>query len=50
MGAKAAGESGYMPAPPAIVSAVEDALAHTGVRITDTPVTPDILFGLVNGR
>ena len=49
VGAKAAGESGYMPAPPAIISAVEDALRHTNVRITDTPVTPDILFGLING-
>ena len=49
VGAKAAGESGYMPAPPAIISAVEDALRHTNVRIKDTPVTPDILFGLING-
>ena len=48
--AKVAGESGYMPAAPAIVSAVEDALRHTNVRIKDTPATPDILFGLLNGR
>lgn len=44
LGAKAAGEAGYMPAIPAIVSAVEDAMQHRGLRITQTPITPDILF------
>lgn len=50
IGAKAAGESGYMPAIPAVVSAVEDAVRHFGLHLTETPVTPDALFRLVGAR
>jgi carbon-monoxide dehydrogenase large subunit len=40
LGVKGAGEGGTIPAPAAIVSAVEDALAPFGVRFTDVPLTP----------
>ena len=41
LGVKGAGEGGTIPAPAAIVSAIEDALAPFGVRFTDVPLTPD---------
>jgi aerobic carbon-monoxide dehydrogenase large subunit len=39
--AKAVGESATVGAPPAIVNAVVDALAHLGVRHIDIPITPE---------
>ncbi len=39
-GAKGVGESATVGAPPAIVNAVVDALAHLGVRHIDIPMTP----------
>jgi carbon-monoxide dehydrogenase large subunit len=47
LGVKGAAESGTIGAPPAIVSAVEDALRPLQVRITDLPVTPDRLLTLI---
>ena len=47
LGVKGAAESGTIGAPAAIVSAIEDALRHLGVRITDLPVTPDRLLKLI---
>lgn len=47
MGAKGAGEGGTIPAPAAIVAAVEDALSSFGVRIRELPVTPVRLRRLV---
>ena len=40
LGVKGVGECGVMPAAPAIMSAIEDALSPFGVRIARTPVTP----------
>jgi carbon-monoxide dehydrogenase large subunit len=47
LGVKGAAESGTIGAPPAIVSAIEDALRPLNVRITDLPVTPDRLLALI---
>jgi carbon-monoxide dehydrogenase large subunit len=46
-GIKGAGESGTIPAHPAIAAAVEDALAPFGVRIRELPLTPEWLCRLV---
>ncbi|WTW93950.1 xanthine dehydrogenase family protein molybdopterin-binding subunit [Streptomycetaceae bacterium NBC_01309] len=40
-GAKGAGEGGTIGAPAAVLNAVNDALAPTGVELDDTPVTPE---------
>ena len=40
LGVKGAGEGGTIPAPAAIVSAIEDALAPFGVRFHEAPLTP----------
>ncbi len=40
LGVKGAGEGGTIPAPAAIVSAIEDALSPFGVRFADIPLTP----------
>ena len=40
LGLKGAGEGGTIPAPAAIVSAIEDALAPFGVRFCEAPLTP----------
>jgi carbon-monoxide dehydrogenase large subunit len=47
LGVKGVGESGCVPAAGAIISAVENALAPFGVRITEYPVTPARLFALL---
>ena len=44
LGAKGAGESGTLGAPPAIVNAVVDALAHVGVQHIDMPLTPSRIW------
>jgi carbon-monoxide dehydrogenase large subunit len=41
LGVKGAGEGGTIPAPAAIVAAIEDALSPFGVRFSDMPLTPD---------
>ncbi|MYZ48513.1 xanthine dehydrogenase family protein molybdopterin-binding subunit [Propylenella binzhouense] len=48
LGAKGVGEAGTIPAAAAIISAVEDALRPFGVRISQTPVTPEFLFNLIS--
>jgi carbon-monoxide dehydrogenase large subunit len=48
LGVKGAAESGTIGAPPAIVSAIEDALRPLKVRITDLPVTPDRLRAVIS--
>ena len=50
LGVKGVGESGCVPAAGAIVSAVENALAPFGVRITEYPMTPARLLGLIKAR
>jgi carbon-monoxide dehydrogenase large subunit len=47
LGVKGVGESGCVPAPGAIISAIENALAPFGVRIEEYPVTPARLFALL---
>ncbi|MDH3600085.1 MAG: xanthine dehydrogenase family protein molybdopterin-binding subunit [Candidatus Tectomicrobia bacterium] len=47
LGAKGAGEGGYMTAPAAIISAIEDALSDYGVSLTSIPMTPTRLYELV---
>jgi carbon-monoxide dehydrogenase large subunit len=49
LGVTGVGESGCVPAAGAIISAVENALAPFGVRITEYPVTPARLFALLSG-
>ena len=41
LGVKGAGEGGTIPAPAAIVAAIEDALSPFGVRFLDMPLTPE---------
>ncbi|MDP6226878.1 MAG: molybdopterin-dependent oxidoreductase, partial [Dehalococcoidia bacterium] len=47
LGAKGAGEGGYMTAPAAVISAVEDALSEYGLFLQDIPITPTNLRELV---
>jgi carbon-monoxide dehydrogenase large subunit len=41
IGVKGAGEGGTIPAPAAIISAIEDALSPFGVRFVEMPLTPE---------
>jgi carbon-monoxide dehydrogenase large subunit len=50
LGVKGVGESGCVPAAGAIISAIENALAPFGVRISEYPVTPARLYALLAGR
>jgi 2-furoyl-CoA dehydrogenase large subunit len=43
-GAKGTAEGGYMTAPAAIASAVEDALTPLGLEVDQIPLTPRVLF------
>jgi 2-furoyl-CoA dehydrogenase large subunit len=49
LGTKGAGEGGALPAPAAIASAVEDALAPLGVRISGLPIKPSSLWATASG-
>ena len=40
-GVKGAGEGGTIPAPAAIISAIEDALSPFSVHFAETPLTPE---------
>jgi carbon-monoxide dehydrogenase large subunit len=46
-GMKGVGEAGAIGSPSAVVSAIEDALAEYGARITETPVTPAAIVAMV---
>jgi len=46
-GAKGTAEGAYMTTPAAIASAIEDALAPHGIRITEVPITPQMIFDKV---
>jgi carbon-monoxide dehydrogenase large subunit len=50
LGAKGVGESATVGAPPAIVNAVVDALAHLGVRHIDIPVTPEKVWQILKKK
>ena len=41
------GEGGAIGAPPAVINAVADALAPLGVTITDLPLSPAAVRGLI---
>lgn len=47
LGAKGAGESGCIGAPPAIVNAALDALAPLGITSLDMPLTPEKIWSLI---
>jgi 2-furoyl-CoA dehydrogenase large subunit len=47
LGSKGLGESSSMTVPAVIANAVSDALRPLGVRITELPMTPDRLWGLI---
>jgi carbon-monoxide dehydrogenase large subunit len=48
LGVKGVGECGVLPASPAIMSAIEDALAPFHVRIARTPITPAEIVALID--
>ncbi|CAN0476543.1 unnamed protein product, partial [Laminaria digitata] len=50
LGVKGVGESGLVPVPAAIASAVDDALSESGCRITDVPLSPSAIIELLNDR
>ena len=47
LGIKGAGEAGAIPAPSTLASAIEDALAPLGIKITQAPMPPDMLRALI---
>jgi carbon-monoxide dehydrogenase large subunit len=47
LGVKGVGECGVVPAPAAILSAVEDALVHFGVHLAQAPISPPQLHALI---
>ena len=47
LGVKGIGESGTVPAAPAIISGIEDALREYGVRIDETPIGPAKIVALI---
>lgn len=49
LGIKGVGESGTIPAAPAIISAVENALSPFDVWIDETPIFPDRIVELIRG-
>jgi carbon-monoxide dehydrogenase large subunit len=48
LGVKGAGEGGTIPAAAAIISAIEDALQPFGVRLSQTPVSPELISHLAS--
>ena len=50
LGAKGVGESATVGAPPAIVNAVVDALAHLGVKHIDIPMTPEKVWRILKEK
>jgi carbon-monoxide dehydrogenase large subunit len=49
LGAKGVGESGVLPTPAAVISAVEDALSEFNVRIDGAPIAPHQIVALIRG-
>jgi carbon-monoxide dehydrogenase large subunit len=50
LGVKGMGEGGAIAPPAAIANAIDDALEPLGIRITETPVTPEALVSLIRSR
>ena len=48
LGVKGVGESGCIPTPAAIISAIEDALSPLNIKINQAPVTPAVLWDLIH--
>jgi carbon-monoxide dehydrogenase large subunit len=48
LGIKGVGESGVIPTPAVIASAVEDALRPLGITVKQAPLTPAVLWRLIN--
>jgi len=48
LGAKGMGEGGAIGAHAVIANAVEDAIAHTGARVRETPLRPALVWKLMN--
>jgi CO/xanthine dehydrogenase Mo-binding subunit len=48
LGMKGVGEAGAIPVPALFASAVQDALRHRGVRITEAPLTPSRIHELLS--
>jgi carbon-monoxide dehydrogenase large subunit len=48
LGVKGAGEGGTIPAPAAIISAIEDALSPFSVRFAEIPLTPDRIVAVLH--
>ena len=49
-GVKGVGEGGAIAPPAAIASAIENALSYLGVKITETPITPEKISELIKIR
>jgi aerobic carbon-monoxide dehydrogenase large subunit len=49
LGIKGAGEAGSVGAPPAVINAIVDALAHLGVTTIDMPATPKRVWETIEG-
>jgi carbon-monoxide dehydrogenase large subunit len=47
LGAKGAGETGMLGPPPVLCNAVEDALSPLGVKIRETPLSPERILDLI---
>lgn len=50
LGVKGIGEGGAIGAHAVIANAVEDAIAHTGGRVRETPLRPAVVWKLMNGQ
>lgn len=46
LGSKGVGEAGAIPTPAAFASAIEDAFAEDGVEVSETPLSPNRVWGL----
>jgi carbon-monoxide dehydrogenase large subunit len=50
LGIKGAGEAGATGAPPAVISAILDALKPLGIEHIDMPATPSRVWAAINAR
>jgi len=50
LGVKGVGESGVIPTAPAIISAIDDALRHTRVHLTQAPLSPQGLLAALRAQ
>ena len=48
LGSKGAGETGMLGPPPVLCNAVEDALAPLGVKVRETPLTPERILKAID--